>query len=74
METYKHDIRASLLRIYDRCILGHPVLTLVVTFGVLVFFAFQAPKFHLDASGKELSSNVRVCDLAEIVAEAMVTE
>jgi predicted RND superfamily exporter protein len=47
-------MKHTLLRIYDRCILGHPVLTLFVTFCVLVFFGLQVPKFKLDASGDSL--------------------
>ena len=47
-------MKSSLLRIYDKCILEHPILTLIVTFGVLVFFAMQVPKFKLDASGDSL--------------------
>ena len=43
-----------MLRIYDRCILEHPVLTLFVTLCVLVFFGLQVPKFKLDASGDSL--------------------
>ena len=47
-------MKSTLLRIYDKCILGHPILTLGVTFVVLVFFALQVPKFKLDASGDSL--------------------
>ncbi len=47
-------MKSALLRIYDKCILEHPILTLIVTFGVLVFFALQVPKFKLDASGDSL--------------------
>jgi len=47
-------MKHTLLRIYDRFILEHPVLTLLVTFCVLAFFALQAPKFKLDASGDSL--------------------
>ena len=42
------------MRIYNKCILGHPILTLIITFGVLAFFALQVPKFKLDASGDSL--------------------
>jgi len=44
----------ALLRLYDKYILEHPILTLIITFGVLAFFAFQVPKFKLDASGDSL--------------------
>ncbi|MFC1837540.1 RND family transporter [Thermodesulfobacteriota bacterium] len=54
MKKSKEDIQSILLRIYDRCILAHPVLTLTVTFCVLVFFGLQAPNFKLDASGDSL--------------------
>ncbi|MDX2433855.1 MAG: efflux RND transporter permease subunit [Desulfobacterales bacterium] len=54
MKTYQQDMKSTLLRIYDKCILEHPILTLIVTFGVLVFFALQVPKFKLDASGDSL--------------------
>ena len=47
-------MKSTLLRIYDKCILGHPILTLGVTFVVLIFFALQVPKFKLDASGDSL--------------------
>jgi len=47
-------MKSSLLRIYDKCVLGHPILTLIVTFGVLAFFVLQVPKFKLDASGDSL--------------------
>ena len=47
-------MKSALLRIYDKCILEHPILTLIVTFGVLIFFALQVPKFKLDASGDSL--------------------
>ena len=47
-------MKSALLRIYDKCILEHPILMLIVTFGVLVFFALQVPKFKLDASGDSL--------------------
>ena len=43
-----------MLQLYDRCILAHPVLTLLVTFCLLVFFGLQVPKFKLDASGDSL--------------------
>ena len=54
MKSYRNDTKSNLLRIYDRCILAHPLLTLVVTFCLLVFFALQIPKFKLDASGDSL--------------------
>ena len=54
MKSYRNDIRSNLLRIYDRCILAHPVLTLVVVSCLLVFFGLQIPKFKLDASGDSL--------------------
>ena len=47
-------MKSTLLRIYDKYILEHPILTLVITFAVLIFFALQAPKFQLDASGDSL--------------------
>ncbi|MFC1844098.1 RND family transporter [Thermodesulfobacteriota bacterium] len=47
-------MKSTLLRIYDKYILEHPILTLIITFAVLVFFAFQVPKFKLDASGDSL--------------------
>jgi predicted RND superfamily exporter protein len=47
-------MRHTLLQIYDRCILAHPVVTLLVTFCLLVFFGLQVPKFKLDASGDSL--------------------
>ena len=54
MKSYQNDIKSNLLQIYDRCILAHPVLTLVVVFCLLVFFCLQIPKFKLDASGDSL--------------------
>ena len=47
-------MKHTLLQIYDRYILAHPVLTLLATFCVLAFFGLQVPKFKLDASGDSL--------------------
>jgi uncharacterized protein len=44
----------TLLRIYDKFILAHPKLTLLVTLAVVVFFICHIPKFKLDASGDSL--------------------
>jgi predicted RND superfamily exporter protein len=54
LRTYQKDMKSTLLRIYDKYILEHPVLTLIVTFGILAFFAFHVPNFKLDASGDSL--------------------
>ena len=47
-------MKNTLLRIYDRVVLGHPVLTLLVASCILVFFILQVPKFKLDASDDSL--------------------
>jgi len=47
-------MKNTLLRIYDRVVLEHPVLTLLVASCILVFFALQVPKFKLDASDDSL--------------------
>lgn len=54
MKTNQQDIKSLLLQAYDRYILAHPILTLMVTLAVLGFFGLQAPKFKLDASGDSL--------------------
>ena len=47
-------MKNTLLRIYDRIVLEHPVLTLLVASCILVFFALQVPTFKLDASDDSL--------------------
>jgi predicted RND superfamily exporter protein len=47
-------MKNTLLRIYDRIVLEHPVLTLLVASCILVFFVLQVPKFKLDASDDSL--------------------
>ncbi|MGV1100867.1 efflux RND transporter permease subunit [Thiovibrio sp. JS02] len=47
-------MKKTLLRLYDQLILARPLATLVVTLLVVGFFAWQTPKFQLDASGDSL--------------------
>ena len=44
----------TLLRIYDKFILERPIVTILVTLAVVVFFVCHIPKFKLDASGDSL--------------------
>jgi predicted RND superfamily exporter protein len=47
-------MKNTLLRIYDRVVLDHPFLTLLVASCIIFFFVLQVPKFKLDASDDSL--------------------
>ncbi|MDH3393420.1 MAG: RND family transporter, partial [Desulfobulbaceae bacterium] len=47
-------MRTTLLRIYDKLVLAHPLVTIFLALSVIGFFATQIPKFKLDASGDSL--------------------
>ena len=43
-----------LLRLYDKIFLERPLVTVLITLAVVVFFVCHIPKFRLDASGDAL--------------------
>ena len=47
-------MKRTLLQLYDKLILEHPLSTLIITILVVSFFAFHIPDFKLDASGDSL--------------------
>ncbi len=48
------QMSALLSRAYDRAILGHPKIVLLVLVGLLAFFGYQTQNFRLDASADSL--------------------
>ena len=47
-------MRASIANAYNRIVLGKPAVVLVLLVGLLVFFAYHARDFRLDASADSL--------------------
>jgi predicted RND superfamily exporter protein len=47
-------MKATIAKIYERLILSHPIVTLLITLVFVGAFALQIPKFQLDASGDSL--------------------
>ena len=47
-------MRSLILDLYDKIVLKQPVLVIIATLLVAAFFAYQAPKFKLDASADSL--------------------
>ncbi|HIJ78427.1 MAG: MMPL family transporter [Desulfobulbaceae bacterium] len=47
-------MKSTIAKIYERLILSHPMVTLFLTLVFVLAFAWQIPKFQLDASGDSL--------------------